>query len=304
MSRRARSAASRMRAREARTSASCASVTSCSRSACSAARRAVMSKIAPSSHQRPSPACCACPRSSTQRTEPSRCTIRYSSANGRPVATDSMTDSRDVLVVVGMLDARERAHRVVDEVARRVARDLLDLVAQPLHRPVAGRTRSGRWRRGCCRRASAASTRWPAAARRAARSRRAPRAPRGSNGMRITSSAPASSASRSPSGESRSTQTTTCTAASSGSARTASISAGPCRASARTICARAVVDHARPPRRVSATRSSSRPGVLEHRQGVVAELLQPEQQHAVAVADEPVEGARRPPFEPRPGPSP
>ena len=36
-----------------------------------------------------------------------------------------------------MLDARERAHRAVDEVAGRIARDLLDLVAQPLHRPVA-----------------------------------------------------------------------------------------------------------------------------------------------------------------------
>ena len=92
MSRRARSAASRIRARDARTSASCASMTSCSRCACSAARRAVMSKIAPSSHQRPSPDCWASPRSSTQRTEPSRRTSRYSSANGRPVATDSMTD--------------------------------------------------------------------------------------------------------------------------------------------------------------------------------------------------------------------
>ena len=93
MSRRARSAASRMRAREARTSVSCTSVSSCSRAARSASRRAVMSKIAPSSHQRPSPACWARPRSSTQRIEPSRWTIRYSSPNGRPVATDSMTRS-------------------------------------------------------------------------------------------------------------------------------------------------------------------------------------------------------------------
>ena len=91
MSRRARSAASRMRAREAWTSASCASVTSCSRRASSAARRAVMSKIAPSSHQRPSPASCACPRSSTQRTEPSGRTSRYSRAKGFPVATDFIT---------------------------------------------------------------------------------------------------------------------------------------------------------------------------------------------------------------------
>ncbi len=93
MSRRARSAASKMRAREARTSESCASVTACSRIACSASRRWVMSKIAPSSHQRPSPASCASPRSSTQQIEPSRRTSRYSSENGRPVRTDSMTRS-------------------------------------------------------------------------------------------------------------------------------------------------------------------------------------------------------------------
>ena len=138
ISRRARSAASRMRAREARTSASCASMTSCSRSACSASRRAVMSKIAPSSQRRPSPASlrlAALEHPADRSRRGARC--RYSSANGRPVATESMTRSRDVLAVVGVLDARERAHGVVDEVARRVADDLLDLVAQPLHRPVA-----------------------------------------------------------------------------------------------------------------------------------------------------------------------
>ena len=44
--------------------------------------------------------------------------------------------ARHVLVVVGMLDARERPHRAADEVARGVAGHHLDLVAQPLHRPV------------------------------------------------------------------------------------------------------------------------------------------------------------------------
>jgi hypothetical protein len=42
----------------------------------------------------------------------------------------------DVLAVVGVDDAGEGAYRGVDEVARRIARDRLDLVAQPLHRPV------------------------------------------------------------------------------------------------------------------------------------------------------------------------
>jgi hypothetical protein len=51
-----------------------------------------MSKIAPSSHQRPSPASWACPRSSTHRTEPSGRTSRYSRAKGCPVPTDFMTD--------------------------------------------------------------------------------------------------------------------------------------------------------------------------------------------------------------------
>jgi hypothetical protein len=54
--------------------------------------RAVMSKIAPSSQRRPSPASAAWPRSRTERTSPSRRTIRYSIVYGRPAATPSRTD--------------------------------------------------------------------------------------------------------------------------------------------------------------------------------------------------------------------
>ena len=137
MSRRARSAASRMRAREARTSVSCASVISCSRTACSASRRAVMSKIAPSSHQRPSPA--SLREAALEHPADGAVAVHEPVLEReRPAGGDRLHDALgDVLAVVGMLEACERAHRVVDEVARGVADDLLDLVAQPLHRPVA-----------------------------------------------------------------------------------------------------------------------------------------------------------------------
>ena len=227
ISRRARSAASRMRVRDAWTSASCASTISRSRSACSAARRAVMSKIAPSSQRRPSPATWACPRSSTQRTLPSRRTIRYSSVNGR-FGVDAVHDRPlDLLAIVGVDDARERPDRAGDEVARRIARDRLDLVAEPLHRPVLRRTHSGTPRRGCSRPASAATPRSRAAARRAARPPTRAASTSGSNGTRMTSSAPASSAARSSCGESSAAQTTMCAPARSGRARTARVSAGP-----------------------------------------------------------------------------
>ena len=56
----------------------------------------------------------------------------------RPAGPHRLHDAvGDVVVVVGVLDARERADRVADEVGGRVAGHRLDLVAQPLHRPVA-----------------------------------------------------------------------------------------------------------------------------------------------------------------------
>ena len=55
----------------------------------------------------------------------------------RPPGGDRLHDAiGDVVVVVGVLETLERPDGVVDEVARRVADDVHDLVAQPLHRPV------------------------------------------------------------------------------------------------------------------------------------------------------------------------
>ena len=83
MRRRAASAASTIRTRDARSSSVRACSISCRRSASSAARRSVMSNIAPSTHSRPPAPGTTWPRSSTQRSSPSARTIRYSMAKAR-----------------------------------------------------------------------------------------------------------------------------------------------------------------------------------------------------------------------------
>jgi len=56
----------------------------------------------------------------------------------RSAAVDRLRDrSFDVVAIVGMDDAGKRPHRVADEVAGGIAGDRLDLVAQPVHRPIA-----------------------------------------------------------------------------------------------------------------------------------------------------------------------
>ena len=151
---------------------------SCARSASSAARRSVTSKIAPSIHNRPPPgASTSWPRSRTQRAVPSARDDPVLQGE-RPAGGDGLHDRpRHVLVVVGVLDARERAHRAADEVAGGIARRSPRSRRSATPSSSRRRRRSGRRRRGGCRRASAAAPRWPAAARRAAPSRPAPRAP-------------------------------------------------------------------------------------------------------------------------------
>jgi hypothetical protein len=82
-----------MRAREARSSAVRAASISWRRSAASASRRSVMSKIAPSIQRRPPAPGTSCPRSSTHRIAPSARTMRYSSTNGRVSSASSATDA-------------------------------------------------------------------------------------------------------------------------------------------------------------------------------------------------------------------
>ena len=134
--RRAASAASTMRAREACSSAARAASTSRRRSASSASRRSVMSKIAPSIHRRPPGPRTSWPRSSTQRTTPSARTIRYSTTKAPSSASARGDRLQHALAVVGMDDAHDRPLRARDEVLRRVARDPLDLVADQRERVV------------------------------------------------------------------------------------------------------------------------------------------------------------------------
>ena len=155
--RRAASAASRMRWREARSSAVRASSTLCASSAASAARRSVMSNIAPSSHSRPPGPGTGCPRSSTQRTSPSARTIRYSSTNGSSRLGRVRDGLEHDLDVVGVDDREDRALAGGEEARRRVAGDPLDLVADHLEQEVRRATRSGRSRPGRSPSASAAA---------------------------------------------------------------------------------------------------------------------------------------------------
>ena len=134
--RRAASAASTMRVREARSSSVRAASTSRRRSASSASRRSVMSKIAPSIHSRPPGPLTSWPRSSTQRISPSARTIRYSSTNALSDSWRVLDLLEDGRAVVGVDDAHQRAPRAGDEVGRRVAGDALDLVADQRQRVV------------------------------------------------------------------------------------------------------------------------------------------------------------------------
>ena len=130
--RRAASPASTIRTRDARSSSVRACSISCRRSASSAARRSVMSNIAPSTHSRPPGPGTIWPRSSTQRSSPSARTIRYSMAKARSCSAACSTARIEPVAVVGMDDAEHRAPRAGDEVGRQVARDALDLVADEL----------------------------------------------------------------------------------------------------------------------------------------------------------------------------
>ena len=134
--RRAASAASTMRARDARSSSVRACSISRRRSASSAARRSVMSKIAPSHHSRPPAPETSWPRSSTQRISPSARTIRYSSANGPSSDARRRPPCCTCVAVVGVHDAQQRPLAAGDEVRGRVAGDPLDLVADQLEREV------------------------------------------------------------------------------------------------------------------------------------------------------------------------
>ena len=85
--RRAASAASTIRAREAVSSRAWAASASLRRSRSSASRRSVTSKMTPSRHARPRSSRTVVPRSRTQRTAPSARTIRYSIVSARRAAT-------------------------------------------------------------------------------------------------------------------------------------------------------------------------------------------------------------------------